>query len=109
MPRSAAPPVSARAKEPGSGATFELGFETQMLLLEYPCDPLNVTLGLPLLDVTTRSIVAGFSSKISDPSVFTVKTSPFESERPVDGVYQRMPSTSAPRSPKTDVNVLPMP
>ena len=33
MPRSAAPPVSARAKEPGSGATLEPGFETRMLLL----------------------------------------------------------------------------
>ena len=109
MPRSAAPPVSARAKEPGSGATFELGFETRILLLEYPAEPLNVTFGLPLLDVTTRSIVAGFSSKTSDPSVVTVKTSPLESERPVDGVYQRMPSSSAPRSPNTDVNVLPMP
>jgi len=49
MPMSAAPPVSARAKEPGSGATFEPGFETRMLLFEYPCAPLNVTLGLPLL------------------------------------------------------------
>ena len=27
MPMSAAPPVSARAKEPGSGATFEPGFD----------------------------------------------------------------------------------
>jgi hypothetical protein len=32
MPMSAAPPVSARAKEQGSGATFEPGFETRMLL-----------------------------------------------------------------------------
>jgi hypothetical protein len=33
IPASAPPPVSNRAMEPGSGATFEPGFETRMLLL----------------------------------------------------------------------------
>ena len=36
MPTSATPPVSARAKEPGSGATFEPEFETRMLVLIAP-------------------------------------------------------------------------
>ena len=52
MPRSAAPPVSARAKEPGSGATLDPGFDVLV-----PFARLNELTAIQLRDGVTVTLI----------------------------------------------------